>query len=103
MKRATLTVAALVSIPDVAAACATCIGSAYGDRSYNVAYIGLILTPFAVALTVGAIITRSWWTHRRDDVLPVEPQFNERREDAPERCVDDRAPVGCADAPVEKT
>jgi len=47
-------------------ACATCALSAYGDRSYNVAYIGLILTPFVVGLAVGAVITRAWWTARRD-------------------------------------
>ena len=94
MRRATLALALLLAIPDVASACATCIASAYGDRSYNIAYLGLILTPFAVALIIGAVITRSWWTRRRDEARPIEPQFNERRADAP---------VRCEDAPVETT
>ena len=57
-------------------ACAGCIASAYGDRSYNVAYIGLILTPFAVATAVGIVIARSWWTRRHataDSQLNAEP------------------------------
>ena len=94
MTRATLALAVLLAVPDLALACATCIASAYGDRSYNVAYLGLILTPFAVALIVGAVITRSWWMRRHDTARPIEPQFNERREDAP---------VRCEDAPVETT
>jgi hypothetical protein len=42
----------------VAAACATCVSSAYGDRTYSWAYGGLLLAPFVVAVVVGAVL--SW-------------------------------------------
>ena len=51
-------VAALALVPGRAAACAVCIGSAFGDRSYTWPYIGLILMPFIVA---GAIIGVLAW------------------------------------------
>jgi hypothetical protein len=44
--------------PGVAAACATCVSSAYGDRTYSWAYGGLLLAPFVVAVVVGAVL--SW-------------------------------------------
>ena len=45
-------------VPGRAAACAVCIGSAFGDRSYTWPYLGLILMPFIVA---GAIIAVLAW------------------------------------------
>jgi hypothetical protein len=45
--------------PRLAAACATCISSPYGDRTYNWAYVGLLLMPFAVALVIGGIVAWS--------------------------------------------
>lgn len=62
---ATFTAMVLLARPGVAAACATCISSPFGDRSYNLAYLGLILTPFAVALAIGAVLTGAWWQSRR--------------------------------------
>jgi hypothetical protein len=44
--------------PGFAAACATCVSSAYGDRTFNWAYGGLLLAPFVVAVVVGAVL--SW-------------------------------------------
>jgi len=44
--------------PDRAAACAVCIGSAFGDRAYTWPYIGLILMPFVVA--AGIIAAFAW-------------------------------------------
>jgi hypothetical protein len=44
--------------PGVAAACATCVSSAYGDRTFNWAYGGLLLAPFVVAVVVAAVL--SW-------------------------------------------
>ena len=73
----TLAVALLLALPRVAVACASCIGAAWGDRSYNVAYLGLILTPFAVMLTVGAVITRSWWTRRHAADHPTDHELKE--------------------------
>ncbi|MBI3825173.1 MAG: hypothetical protein HY294_04180 [Candidatus Rokubacteria bacterium] len=42
-------------------ACATCIASAYGDRTFNWAMIGLILMPFAV----GGVLAGVLWTRQR--------------------------------------
>ena len=44
--------------PSRAAACAVCIGSAFGDRGYTWPYIGLILMPFVVA--AGIIAAFAW-------------------------------------------
>jgi hypothetical protein len=91
MRPAAIALALVLALPAVAAACASCISSAYGDRTYNVAYIGLILTPFAVGITVGAIITHSWWRgRRRDGGEPIDAQFHDRCEAA-------------SAAPMEKT
>ena len=68
----------LVMLPRAAAACASCINSAYGDRTYNVAYLGLILTPFVVAVAIGAVFTRCWWTARhRASGDPTDRELNE--------------------------
>jgi hypothetical protein len=45
-------------VPGRAAACAVCIGSAFGDRSYTWPYLGLILMPFVIA---GAIVAVLAW------------------------------------------
>jgi hypothetical protein len=45
--------------PAVAEACATCIGSPFGDRTYNWPYLGLILLPFAVAVVIGGVLARA--------------------------------------------
>jgi hypothetical protein len=50
--------AALALVPGRALACAVCLGSAFGDRSYTWPYLGLILMPFIVA---GAIIAVLAW------------------------------------------
>ncbi len=42
--------------PRAAAACATCVASAYGDRTFNWAFIGLILMPFVVGLGIAGIL-----------------------------------------------
>jgi hypothetical protein len=44
--------------PAMAEACATCIGSPFGDRTYNWPYLGLILLPFAVAAVIGTVFVR---------------------------------------------
>jgi hypothetical protein len=50
---------ALLAAPRLAAACATCISSGFGDRSYNLAYLGLILMPFVVATVIVAVL--AWY------------------------------------------
>jgi hypothetical protein len=49
----------LVLVPAVALACPTCVSSAFGDRTYNWAYLGLLVMPFVVTAVVGAIIAWS--------------------------------------------
>jgi hypothetical protein len=51
--------------PGRAAACAVCIGSAFGDRGYTWPYIGLILMPFVVAAgIIGALAWQLGWRPR---------------------------------------
>jgi hypothetical protein len=66
--------------PDVAAACATCVSSAYGDRTFNWAYGGLLLAPFVVALVVGAVLTWSagYRLRWRRSPRPAIPAHEER-------------------------
>ncbi len=47
---------ALVAVPRPALACATCIGSAFGDRGFNWAFVLLMLTPLAVAAVVAGVL-----------------------------------------------
>ena len=53
-----LIVSVMALAPGRAAACAVCIGSAFGDRGYTWPYIGLILMPFVVA--AGIIAALAW-------------------------------------------
>lgn len=56
--RALLTLA-LTLMPAAASACAGCLSSAYGDRTFNWAHLGLLVTPFLVAAGIGsALIVR---------------------------------------------
>ena len=57
MIRAAVTLALLV-IPAVAEACASCISSPFGDRNYNWPYLVLILVPFVVGVTIAATMMR---------------------------------------------
>jgi hypothetical protein len=49
----------LVLAPRSAQACATCIASPFGDRTYTWPYIGLILLPFGLLATVFGIFAHS--------------------------------------------
>ena len=44
-------------------ACAVCLDTAFGDRGFNVAFVALMATPFAVALALGGVLA---WLVRRD-------------------------------------
>ena len=57
MKRA-LGAAAMMLLPAAAEACATCIASPFGDRTYNWPYLVLILVPFALAAVIGGVMVR---------------------------------------------
>jgi len=54
-----------LALPDRAAACAVCLGNAFGDRSYTWPYLGLILMPFVVAGAIlGALAWQFGWRPR---------------------------------------
>lgn len=48
----------LVLLPAAAEACASCVASAYGDRTYNWPYLALILVPFVVGAVIGGVMAR---------------------------------------------
>jgi hypothetical protein len=75
--RTALPVLALLLWPRLAAACATCLSTPYGDRTYNWAFLGLILTPFAVAATIGAVLAWVFLTRRRADDARVNLRTEE--------------------------
>lgn len=56
---AVMVVAAVAGLPRAAAACPTCISSGFGDRSYNLAYLGLLLMPIVVAAVIA--LTLTWY------------------------------------------
>jgi len=51
---------AFALVPAAAEACATCIASAYGDRTFNWAFLGLLLVPFLVAAGIGTVLLFSY-------------------------------------------
>ena len=57
--RSAIVLVTLGLLPAVAEACATCISSPYGDRTYNWPYLALILLPFSVALVIGGVLARA--------------------------------------------
>jgi hypothetical protein len=55
----------LALVPGRAAACAVCLGSAFGDRSYSWAYLGLMMMPFVVAgAVIGVLAWQFGWRPR---------------------------------------
>ena len=47
--------------PRAASACATCVASAYGDRTFNWAFLGLILMPFVVGLGIAGVFAARYY------------------------------------------
>jgi hypothetical protein len=58
------TLAALVVtlFPDLASACAVCLDSAYGNRGFSAAFVGLMLAPFAVVAGFVGVLA---WSYKR--------------------------------------
>ena len=48
-----------VLAPQLAVACATCVSSAYGDRTFNWAYLVLLVMPFGVLCAIAGILAWS--------------------------------------------
>jgi hypothetical protein len=68
--RATIMIA-FALLPASAEACATCIASAYGDRTFNWAFLGLLLVPFLIVAGIGTVLFFSYRrSATRSDVLP---------------------------------
>ena len=53
----------LLLAPRAASACATCVASAYGDRTFNWAFLGLILMPFAVGVGIAGVFAARYYRH----------------------------------------
>jgi hypothetical protein len=73
------TVLILLLAPSAAWACASCISSAFGDQTYNWAYLGLMLTPLVVCAVIGGVVA---WCHRANvrearRAPATDPLFNE--------------------------
>ena len=65
MKSWGVTALALVLTPRVAVACATCMASPFGDKTYTWPYLGLILLPFGlVAAVVGVLAYQAGYRPR---------------------------------------
>lgn len=47
--------------PGAAWACATCVASAYGDRTFNWAFLGLILMPFVVGFGIAGVFAAHYY------------------------------------------
>ena len=58
---ARLVVLVLLLAPRAAWACATCVSSAYGDRTFNWAFLGLILMPFVVATGIAGVFAARYY------------------------------------------
>lgn len=43
-------------VPRLAAACATCVSSAYGDRGFNWGYGGLLIAPFLLMVVIVGVL-----------------------------------------------
>jgi hypothetical protein len=56
-----------VLAPAPAAACAVCLDSAFGDRGFHLAFVALMLAPFAVAAGGGAVLMWLRAGRRRPD------------------------------------
>jgi hypothetical protein len=47
--------------PRAAFACATCVASAYGDRTFNWAFLGLIVMPFVVGSGIAGVFAARYY------------------------------------------
>jgi hypothetical protein len=81
---AAMVMAAVTGAPRVGFACATCISSGYGDRSFTWAYVGLILMPFVVGLPI--VVTLAWYAGwRPQHVIDRIVAWTARRSPRPAR------------------
>ena len=80
MRRWVPFVLAFLTAPRTASACASCISSAFGDQTYNWAFLGLMLTPLVLCAVIGGVLA---WCYRanvreaRRNPSTTSPLFNE--------------------------
>ena len=65
-----IVVALVLLVPRAAWACATCVASAYGDRTFNWAFLGLILMPFLVGLGIAGVFVARHHALRSHSINP---------------------------------
>ena len=83
---AMLPAAGALAVPRTAAACAMCISSAFGDRSYTWPYLGLIVAPFIVGVAIAIVL--AWYAGwRRQDVVARLSTWAARLRHRPARAV----------------
>lgn len=58
--------------------CATCISSAWGDRTFNWAYLGLLVLPFVVAAAVAGVLAWSAGYRPRTVVRRLVARFADK-------------------------
>jgi hypothetical protein len=56
---------ALLLLPRPVWACATCVASAYGDRTFNWAFLGLLLMPFVVGSGIVVVLVSCYYAAQR--------------------------------------
>jgi hypothetical protein len=54
----------VLALADAAAACPSCISSAYGDRTFNWAFLILLLMPFVVSAAIGGVLLYTYGPFR---------------------------------------
>ena len=86
-----LLVLALALVPDLAWACAPCLDSAWGNRGFNWAFVGLMLAPFAVLAGLAGVFA---WGYARKPRRPRAPRAHTGF--ARDRAADSR-PAGLAE------
>jgi hypothetical protein len=84
----------LLLAPRAASACAFCAASAYGDRTFNWAFLGLILMPFAVGIGIAGVFAARYYAPS-----PRGARFQARRARSSRNAGDGAAQV----APHEET
>ena len=64
MTRPIIAALTMALVPTVVEACAVCLDSAYGDRSFHRAFALFMLTPFAVAAALAGVLARQLGAQR---------------------------------------
>jgi hypothetical protein len=72
MRRLAAIAVATAVRPGLAEACASCISSPYGDRTFNWAFAILLSMPFIVGTAIGGVFFLLFRRRRARPTLPIE-------------------------------